>query len=81
MGESSTGEMMFSWKAGSKERRVTAGPAAAPWDHRSPQPPHLHQGLQQALRQGPEGTPVLGLLVLRLRLLQQGIDICRGGEK
>lgn len=52
--------------------------------HSPTEPPHLHEGLQETLRQGPEGTPVFWLLMLGLRLLQQGINVwaeAGGGTK
>lgn len=52
--------------------------------HSPTEPPHLHEGLQETLCQGPEGTPILWLLMLGLRLLQQGINVwaeAGGGTK
>lgn len=63
---------------------MVAQPHGMATQHSPTELPHLHERLQQTLRQGPKGTPVLWLLVLSLRLLQQSIDIweeARRGKK
>lgn len=68
-------DILLAMREGSLRQAVAVLPHGARPQHSPTEPTHLHESLQETLRQGPEGTAILRLLVLGLRFLQQGINV------